>query len=152
MRTVLNFVTVALLLLGCSKFDNQLSSDNELEALIAKEVKASLSENMGLVALTEIGGPEWNQLLILAPYSPLTEVETQTGVDLSSIRHFDIDQRDDIALMVFLDGEQPVRAVAYPRSAGDFAEVEPFLIPREFAVFQIVALPGGQVSLRRLGN
>ncbi|MCB0563924.1 MAG: hypothetical protein KDD01_06060 [Phaeodactylibacter sp.] len=151
MRIVLNFVTVALLLLGCSKFDNQLSSDNDLEALIAKEVKASFSENMGLVALTEIDEFQWDQLLILAPYSSLAEVETQTGVDLSSIRHFGIDQRKDIALMVFLDGGQPARAVAYPRSAGDFAEIEPFLIPRKLAVFQIVALPGGKVTLRRLG-
>jgi len=151
MRTVFKCLVIFLLLPGCSKFDNRLNNDEELEALIAQEVQVSLSENMGLVALAETGGFQWSHLLVLAPYSPLAEIGAQLGVGLSSLRHFDIDQRDDISLMVFLDGKIPVRAVAFPRSAGDFAEVEPVLIPREMAIFQIEALPNGRVKMRLVG-
>ncbi|MCB0597493.1 MAG: hypothetical protein H6557_21610 [Lewinellaceae bacterium] len=152
MRTILNCLALVLVLSGCSKFSNQLNGDEKLEALIEAEIQATLSANLGMVSFSELNGFEWSHLLVLAPYSPVDEIGNRLKVDLSSLRHFDIGQRDDVALLVFLDGGKPVRAVAYPRSAGDFAEIEPVLIPRQMTVFPIEAMPNGMVRMRLAGG
>ncbi len=152
MRTFLQCTAIALLFLGCSKFSSNINSDDDLERLIEAEVQASLSGNIGLVSLMELDGFDWDQMLVLAPYSSIGEVEGQLGVNLGALGHFDIGQRDDVSLLVFLNGETPVRAVAYPRAAGDFAEVDPILIPRRYANFQIEPTPSGRVKMRLLGR
>ena len=151
MRTVLIYVVGALIFSACSQFRGQLDSSEGLEKLIEAEIEASLSGNMGLVTFSGLGDFQWDQLLILAPYSHLGELEKELGVNLDGLSHFDIDQRNDVALIVFLDGNTPVRVVAYPRSSGDFAEIEPVLIPREHTVFQLQPVPSGRVRMRLVG-
>lgn len=152
MKAFLKCAAIALALFGCSQFGHHLNSDDELEGLIAAEVHAAVSGNIGLVTLSEVGDFPWDHLLILAPYTALSTVEDSLGVKLSSLGHFGINERDDVTLMVFVEGDTPVRAVAYPRSAGDFAEVEPVLIPREKAIFPIEPMPNGRVKMRLAGQ
>lgn len=150
MRTVLKCLIIAVLFSACGK-NGQLESDEELRALITAEIDAAVSGNVGLAPLSEIAGFPWSHLLVLSPYSPLDEIGAQLGVELGHLRHFDIGRRDDITLLVFLDGKMPVRAVAYPRSHGDFAEIEPVLIPRRMAIFHLEPMPSGLVRIRLVG-
>ena len=87
-----------------------------------------------MAVLTEIDEFQWGPVVDLAPYSSLAEVEHKQEWDLSSIRHFGIDQRRrSPRWFSWMAGDIYQGAVAFysPGLPGDFAEIEPFLIPRK---------------------
>ena len=80
---------------------NQLSSDNSLTEKIETEFK-SKSEIIDLKSLNEF---DWDNLLILGPYSIVDNIEKELNLDLENIRENGIEYDDSINLLVFLKNE-----------------------------------------------
>ena len=81
---------------------NPLHSDKTLTEKIEEEFKSELK----IIDLTELNSFEWNELLILGPYSIVENVEKELNLDLENIRENGIKYSDYINLFVFLkDGK-----------------------------------------------
>lgn len=121
-----------ILFLGCKK----LESDKVLEHKIKQAVTKGKPTVLDLNAITDF---EWNEILILTPYTNPKEIENNLGIDLSSIKHSGIQSRDDINLILFLKDKDVVRMVEYPRYPGDFKlKTNWQLIPKSRSKFRIV--------------
>ena len=120
--------------LSCKK----IQSDKILE----HKIKAIVTENTDSVLdLESITDFDWDNVLILGPYSNPETVERNLGIDLSSIMHTGIEIRDDINQLVFLKKNAIVRMVEYPRyPAGDFivnTNTNLLLTPKSRSKFKI---------------
>lgn len=120
--------------LSCKK----IQSDKILE----HKIKAIVTENKDSVLdLETITDFDWENVLILGPYSNPEMVERNLGIDLSSIMHSGIESRDDINQIVFLKKNAIVRMVEYPRYPSDFilnANTNLLLMPKRKSKFKIV--------------
>ena len=116
------------------KQETRLKADNELKKSIEKKIISQQSS----VDLTKLTDFEWDSLLILTPYLNYKQIEDQFAINLSQIKHSNIESRDDISQVIFFKDRKPVRMVEYPRYPGDFSANKVEFIERDSAVFDIV--------------
>jgi len=95
MRKLIIIATFFLALFSCQQL-NQLNSDNSLTEKIESEFK---SKNIDLTNLNDF---DWENLLILGPYSLIDNIEKELNLNLENIRENGIEYDDSINLLVFL--------------------------------------------------
>ncbi len=95
MRKLIIIGTFFLTLFSCQQL-NQLNSDNSLTEKIESEFK---SKNIDLTNLNDF---DWENLLILGPYSLIDNIEKELNLNLENIRENGIEYDDSINLLVFL--------------------------------------------------
>lgn len=67
----------------------------------------------------------WDHVLIVGPYTPVALIEKAMGASMSSqLRAIEIDQRDDVHAVVFVQQGQVAAAVALPRRVADFDKAD----------------------------
>jgi hypothetical protein len=78
-----------------------------------------------VLSLDKVVTQPWDQVLLLGPYTTEDLMKQTVGGDLpAALQRMQIDQRDDVNAVVFLQGGKVVAAVALPRRVADFPKSE----------------------------
>ena len=109
---------------------NQLSSDNSLTEKIESEFKSELE----IIDLKNLNEFDWDNLLILGPYSVVDNIEKELNLNLENIRENGIEYDDSINLLVFLKNGKSIKISEVSRGIGDFSNLRN-LISKESAEF-----------------
>ncbi len=129
-----------LLVFASCKFSNTLESDKKLStkietAFVAKDKKVDFSQ---------FDGFNWNQLLILGPYSAVGHIEKILKLDLSNIKENGIEYSDAFNLLIFIENGKSIKISEVSRSIEDFTAIG-ILIDKNEAIFQKTA--NGKITL-----
>src|SRR5690606_13574550 len=113
------YIFSIILLSSCDqKESNKISNDKAHLELLKKEIVSGKE----IIRFESIMKFDWGSVIILTPYSSPEQVGNENNIDLTSIEHFTIINRDDINLIVFLKNKKPIRVIEYPRYPGDFSK------------------------------
>lgn len=115
MRKLIIIGTIFLTFFSC-QYLNHLNSDKTL----TEKIEAEFKSESEIIDLTKLNSFEWNELLILGPYSVIDNVEKELNLDLENIRENGIEYSDSINLLVFLNNGKSVKISEVSRSIGDF--------------------------------
>lgn len=118
MRKLIKIGIIFLTLFSC-QYTNQLNSDNSLTQKIESEFK-SASEIIDLSNLSEF---DWDNLLIIGPYSVIENIEKELNLNLKNIRENKIEFDDSINLLVFLKKGKSIKISEVSRGIGDFSNL-----------------------------
>ena len=66
---------------------------------------------------------EWDKLYFFGPYTPTIDIEKKIGAINSAVKEINIEVRDDINLLIFMEKNTIVAAVPYPRHKADFSRI-----------------------------
>lgn len=124
---IIGIVLIILTLFLCSC---QLRSDKILSEKVEVKFKAE-AESIDLSKLSDF---EWDNILILGPYSNIERIENELKLDLSNIKENRIQYNDPFNLIVFLDDNESVKIIELRRTIGDFKNTNE-LIPKDKAKF-----------------
>ena len=125
-------ILLVALLLSCRQ-NEKVRSDRVFEDLI----KQNVLSGQPILNLDSIAQFEWDSIIILTPYANPADISEQFKIDLSKIATTNIESRDDINVLIFVDDGNLVRVVEYPRYPGDFAKNDIEFIKRSDARFRI---------------
>ena len=117
--------------LYCCQYLSQLNSDKEL----TKTIETRIKENPKKIDLTEIENFDYDQILILEPYSNIGKIQNELKIDLSNISENPIHSLDDINLIVLLKKNKSVKISELKRANGDFEDYK-VVINKENAIFE----------------
>ena len=95
---------------------NQLNSDKTL----TEKIEAEFKSESEIIDLTKLNSFEWNELLILGPYSVIDNIEKELNLNLENIRENRIESSDSINLLIFLNNGKSVKISEVSRGIGDF--------------------------------
>jgi hypothetical protein len=87
------------------------------EARIAKAVARGPG---AVVNLDTLAPGRWTRLFVLNPYTPPEEVDSLLGFHWDEAQQEGLQMRDDINLLVFVDGAKVTDRIAFRRGQGDF--------------------------------
>ena len=93
MKKIIISLLTLMILTSC-----QLNSDKELTKIIETQIK----ENSQKIDLSKIEALDYDELIILEPYSNIEKIQTELNLDLSNISKNQIYHSDFINLVVFL--------------------------------------------------
>lgn len=100
--------------MGCSQSNVQHNID--VENSIYSMVEDKNKSEIGIKSLTTF---DWDKAYLFTPYSTQEAIEEELGTDFKDPSH--ISTRDDIYLLVFLDGDEVVQYVEMERQGSDFS-------------------------------
>jgi hypothetical protein len=129
MKKVILSILLTMNLYSC-QYLSQLNSDKEL----TKTIESKIKENPKKIDLTEIENFDYDQLLILEPYSNIEKIENELKIDLSNISENPIHSLDGINLIILLKKNKSVKISELKRANGDFKDYK-VVIDREKALF-----------------
>lgn len=114
MKKVIVFILLLFLLEGCSKDNVQRNTDVEdsIFSIVGDKDKSEIS----IKSLTKF---DWDKAFLFTPYSSQEGIEEQIGTDFGDPSN--INMRDDIYLLVFLNGDEAVQYVEIKRQGSDFS-------------------------------
>ncbi|SDN94809.1 hypothetical protein [Bacillus sp. OK048] len=114
MKKITVFILLLLLLVGCSQSNVQQNTD--LEDFIYSIVEDKNKSEISIKSLTTF---DWDKAFLFSPYSTQEGIEEQLGTDFKDPSN--INTRDDIYLLVFLNGGKVVQYVEIKRQGSDFS-------------------------------
>jgi hypothetical protein len=129
MKKVILSILLTMNLYSC-QYLSQLNSDKEL----TKNIETKIKENPKKIDLTQIENFDYDQLLILEPYSNIEKIQNELKIDLSNISENPIHSLDGINLIVLLKKNKSVKISELKRANGDFKDYK-VVITREKALF-----------------
>lgn len=102
------------LLVGCSQSNvqNNIDVENSIYSMVEDKNKSEI----GIKSLTSF---DWDKAYLFTPYSTQEAIEEELGTDFKDPSN--ISTRDDIYLLVFLDGDKVVQYVEMERQGSDFS-------------------------------
>jgi uncharacterized protein YxeA len=109
-KVVVVFILLLMLLVGCN-----VQHNTDLGKSIYSIVADKNNSEISLKSLTSF---DWEKAFLFTPYSTQEVLEEQLGVDFNDPS--DIDLRDDIYLLVFMNNEKVVQYVEVERQGADF--------------------------------
>jgi hypothetical protein len=128
LRKVIVFVLLLFLLGGCGESSVQHNTD--LEDSIYSIVEDKNKSEIRLKSLTTF---DWDKAFLFAPYSTRETMVDQLGTDFEDPSN--INTRDDIYLLVFVNGDKVIQYVEIERQGSDFSVGEEgHLTPSEDAI------------------
>jgi hypothetical protein len=130
MKKVILLILLTMNLYSC-RYLSQLNSDKEL----TKNIETKIKENPKKIDLTEIENFDYDQLLILEPYSNIEKIEYELKIDLSNISENPIHSLDGINLIVLLKKNKSIKISELNRANGDFKNYK-VVINRKNALFE----------------
>lgn len=106
-RKIAVVITIlALLLVGCSN----VQEDKELAQSIYSTIMDESNKEISLLSLTTF---KWDKAFLFSPYSTEKEIKNQLGVSFNDPS--DLEWRDDIYLLVFMNEEKVIQYVVVER-------------------------------------
>ena len=111
MKQVTFYILLILFLAWCSN----VSHNTGLEKSIFSIVEDKNNSEIRINSLTTF---DWEKAFIFTPYSTQEGIEEQLGVNFNDPS--DIDWRDDIYLLVFLNDDKVVQYIEIDRQGADF--------------------------------
>jgi len=117
---------VTALLAGCG-------ANRRDQFTIANQLKAAIDSPAEIIDLAEVGPPAWSRFCVISPYSDNEVVEEVLGFSWAADEKTAIHFSDHIVLLMFVDNNEVISYVEYPRQYGDFADFEPPCLSRENA-------------------
>jgi hypothetical protein len=133
------FVIIILTILTfqfCTRLGNDARLEND-EGL-AQQIKETVLSGKEELRLRDLTDFQWDNLLILTPYTQIDRIEKKYQIDLSQVQDLGIGSRDGITQLIFFLNKKAVRTIAYPRYPGDFAQRGPEMISIDSAIFAII--------------
>jgi uncharacterized protein YebE (UPF0316 family) len=115
MKKLIGIGIIFLTIFSC-QYLNTLKSDKTLTEKIETEFK---SENE-IINLSILNSFEWEELLILGPYSVIDNIEKELNLDLENIRENGIEYSDSINLLIFIKDGKSIKISEVSRRIGDF--------------------------------
>jgi len=98
-------------------------ADMELAQRLTKAAEAVAHGQ--LLSLDKLATQPWEEVLLIGPYTPVDLMKQAVGGDLSpALQRIQIEQRDDVNAVVFLQGGKVAAAVALSRRVADFPKSE----------------------------
>lgn len=95
------------------------------------------------VRLADVTDFAWDRFHSFPPYTSDARITDALGFQWTGGQSYDLEERDDVSLLVFVSGDRVTASLAYPRDRGDFAGIDP---RRAFtpatAVFRAHRTPG----------
>jgi hypothetical protein len=125
MKKIIISLLTLMILTSC-----QLNSDKELTKILETQIK----KNSQKIDLSKIKALDYDELIILEPYSNIEKIQTELNLDLSNISKNQIYHSDFINLVVFLKKNKSIKISELDRNIGDFTDYK-VLIKRENAYF-----------------
>lgn len=129
MKKLIGIGIIFLTLFSC-QYLNPLHSNNTL----TEKIEAEFNSDLEIIDLTELNSFEWNELLVLGPYSVIDNVEKELNLDLENIRENGIEYSDSINLLIFLKDGKSVKISEVSRGIGNFVNLGQ-IIKKEKAKF-----------------
>lgn len=114
LKKITVFILLLFLLVGCSQSNVQHNKD--LEDSIYSIVDDKNKSEISMKSLTTF---DWDKAFLFTPYSTQEAIEEELGTDFKDPSN--ISMRDDIYLLVFLDGDKVVQYVEIERRGSDFS-------------------------------
>lgn len=102
MKKLTILILSLLLLVGCNQ--NNVQHNTKLEEAIFSVVEDKNNNEIDINSLTNF---DWDKAFLFAPYTPQESINEQLGVDFKDPSN--IDFRDDIYLLVFLNDDTVVQ-------------------------------------------
>lgn len=115
MKKLIGIVIIFSTLFSC-QYLNKLRSDNNL----TEKIEAEFNSSSKIIDLTKLNSFEWNELLILGPYSVIENVEKELNLNLVNIRENGIEYSDSINLLIFLKNGKSIKISEVSIGIGDF--------------------------------
>ena len=85
----------------------------------------------------------WDRVVLVGPYTPTSLVQQATGGAVpAELERIEIDRRDDINVLIFMQGSKASAAVALPRRVADFDKAD-LLRPKDRQKAQLVRAAAG---------
>ena len=122
--TIIPLISVIFLILLESFIQNSLQHNTKLEASILSIVKADKVDKIDIHSLTDF---TWDKAFIFQPYTDQERINEQLSVRFKDPSNIDI--RDDIYLLVFLNEDKVVQYAEINRQQSDFHWVHKYLTP-----------------------
>ncbi|MGE7595655.1 membrane lipoprotein lipid attachment site-containing protein [Peribacillus frigoritolerans] len=111
MKQVTFYILLILFLAGCSNVPHNTGLEKSIFSIVEDKNNSELRLN----SLTTF---DWEKAFIFTPYSTQEGIEEQLGVNFNDPS--DIDWRDDIYLLVFLNDDKVVQYSEVDRQGADF--------------------------------
>lgn len=117
---------MAMLLAGCG-------ANSRDQVAISNQLKEAIDSSADIINLDQVGSPAWSRFCVISPYSSNGDVENVLGFSWDADEKTSIQFSDQIVLLMFVDNNDVVSYVEYPRQDGDFAGFSPPCLSRENA-------------------
>lgn len=114
MKKVIVRILLIFLLVGCSP--NNVQHKTDIEDSIYSFVADKNNSEISIKSLTTF---DWDKAILFPPYSTQEGIEEQLCTDFEAPINFNM--RDDIYLLVFLNGDKVVQYVKIERQGSDFS-------------------------------
>ncbi len=105
------FILIFLLVAGCNNVEHNIELGKSLNSIVVDKTK-------GEISLKSITTFDWEKAFLFTPYSTQKGIEEELGIDFKDPSN--IDFRDDIYLMVFVNDDQVIQYVEVERQGADF--------------------------------
>ena len=138
-KKIISLTVLSLLLFSCDYF-NSISSNRALNYIIEIAFKAHAE----IIDVSNFNSFDWDQLLILGPYTVIETSEKTLQINLENIRKHAITHDDSINLFVFIKNGKSVKIAEVSRGVGDFKDLN-ILIEKNDAKF--IKTTNGQIKL-----
>ena len=99
------FLYIILLINTSCSYIFDLKSDSTL----CSEIQNEFESNKIPVNLSTLTKFEWDNYLLLQPYSNIESIEKRNNLDLQNIRHNKIEKSDFIQLLVFIKDKKSIK-------------------------------------------
>ena len=142
-ETIFLLLCCIILLMSCLEKKENI----ELKEKLKHEIEKSLLAN-GIIDFKEIANFSWDTLFLIPPYTTKEMIKSYTGLKKINI-NTSITALDDIALLLFVSGNDIINYINFPRINGDFATLAK--INRNEAKFKIINT-GDWINIKLIGK
>ena len=117
---------------GCGK------AENSFVKALHRSGEAALTATNAAVNVPSVTQFEWETLFIFSPYTPVDRIHTQLGYKWEEAQRTHIDSSETFYLLVFTKSGKVVQHYKFPRTLGDFQNLEDGnTFSKETATFEV---------------
>ncbi|MQR94168.1 hypothetical protein [Fictibacillus phosphorivorans] len=113
-------ILILQLLTGCSRVTHNTDLENSIQTIVK-------DKNKSQVNIDSLANFEWDKGYLFPPYTAEESMEKKMGVNFKD--RSNINSRDDIYLLVFLNNEKVVQYVEMYRNQSDFSIEKEYITP-----------------------
>jgi hypothetical protein len=122
-KSTLAIIVVCFLVFYSCTQNNRFDSI-EFKDLLSERIKSKINnKNRVEIKIRDLTNFKWDTFFVISPYSKISTLEDNLKIDLKIMDKIQIEKRDDITILVFLEHGKVVKFIEYPRWPGDFSEL-----------------------------
>jgi hypothetical protein len=132
-------ISLAYILFVILKLNQEEKNREDLLYKIANKITMYQDGTEDLINLSDIDLFSWDRLYIFGPYVPLDIIQKRLNFKWSPPSYVSVGSNDGVSLLIFVEEDEVVQFVFFPRDLGDFSEAGNRLegYDRTDAVFKI---------------